>query len=75
MFQSPAFKVFDFLFGIPLIHDIMFGVYRKQIVEKAGENILYSLLLSLHSLLHTGIFFCLMRWLVLVLALLLGEGD
>ena len=38
MFQSPAFKVFDFLFGIPLIHDIMFGVYRKQIVEKAGKK-------------------------------------
>ena len=42
MFQSPAFKIFDFLFGIPLIHDIMFGVYRKQIVEKAGKNILHS---------------------------------
>ena len=38
MFQSPAFKVFDFLFGIPLIHDIMFGVYRKHIVEKAGKD-------------------------------------
>lgn len=38
MFESPAFKLFDFLFGIPLIHDIMFGVYRKQIVEKAGEK-------------------------------------
>jgi hypothetical protein len=68
MFQSPAFKVFDFLFGIPLIHDIMFGVYRKQIVEKAGESIL-------HSLLHTGLFLCLMRWLILVLVLVLGEGD
>lgn len=42
MFESPAFKVFDFLFGIPLIHDIMFGIYRKQIVEKAGENIEHS---------------------------------
>ena len=42
MFQSPAFKIFDFLFGIPLIHDIMFGVYRKQIVEKAGDNICHS---------------------------------
>jgi hypothetical protein len=39
MFESPAFKVFDFLFGIPLIHDIMFGIYRKQIVEKAGQKI------------------------------------
>jgi hypothetical protein len=36
MFQSPTFKILDFLFGIPIIHDIMFGVYRKQIVEKSG---------------------------------------
>jgi hypothetical protein len=42
MFESPAFKVFDFLFGIPLIHDIMFGIYRKQIVEKAGKKIEHS---------------------------------
>lgn len=46
MFESPAFKVFDFLFGIPLIHDIMFGIYRKQIVEKAGKN-------TVHSAKHT----------------------
>jgi len=37
MFQSPAFKLFDFLFGIPLVHDIMFGVYRLQIVEKSEK--------------------------------------
>lgn len=37
MFKSPAFKVFDFLFGIPIIHDLMFGVYRKQIVEKSEK--------------------------------------
>lgn len=37
MFQSPVFKIFDFLLGIPLIHDILFGIYRKQIVEKS-EN-------------------------------------
>lgn len=35
--NSPAFKVLDFLFGIPIIHDILFGVYRKQIVEKAEK--------------------------------------
>jgi len=37
MFNSPIFKVLDFLFDIPLIHDIMFGVYRKQIVEKSEK--------------------------------------
>ena len=37
MFRSPAFKVLDFLFGVPIIHDIMFGVYRKQIVEKSEK--------------------------------------
>lgn len=37
MMNSPAFKMLDFLFGIPIIHDIMFGVYRKQIVEKAEK--------------------------------------
>lgn len=37
MMNSPAFKILDFLFNIPLIHDIMFGVYRKQIVEKAEK--------------------------------------
>lgn len=51
MFESPAFKVFDFLFGIPLIHDIMFGIYRKQIVEKAGKN-------EEHSTEHSLLFVC-----------------
>jgi len=37
MFQSPAFQILDFLFGIPIIHDILFGVYRKQIVEKSEK--------------------------------------
>jgi ubiquinone/menaquinone biosynthesis C-methylase UbiE len=37
MMNSPAFKILDFLFNIPIIHDIMFGVYRKQIVEKAEK--------------------------------------
>jgi len=37
MFQSPVFKLFDFLLGIPIIHDILFGVYRKQIVEKSEK--------------------------------------
>lgn len=37
MMSSPAFKILDFLFGIPIIHDILFGVYRKQIVEKAEK--------------------------------------
>lgn len=37
MFKSPAFKILDFLFGIPIIHDIMFGIYRKQIVEKSEK--------------------------------------
>ena len=37
MFNSPVFKILDFLFGIPIIHDIMFGVYRKQIVEKSEK--------------------------------------
>lgn len=37
MFSSPVFKVMDFLFGIPILHDILFGVYRKQIVEKSEK--------------------------------------
>jgi hypothetical protein len=37
MFNSPLFKVLDFLFGIPIIHDVMFGVYRKQVVEKSEK--------------------------------------
>jgi hypothetical protein len=37
MMQSPMFKFLDFLFEIPLIHDIMFGVYRKQIVQKSEK--------------------------------------
>eukprot|EP01038_Epipyxis_sp_PR26KG_P009784 gene9784-13162_t len=37
MFNSPTFRILDFLFSIPIIHDIMFGVYRKQIVEKSEK--------------------------------------
>lgn len=37
MFKSPVFKFFDFLLGIPLIHDVLFGVYRMQIVEKSEK--------------------------------------
>eukprot|EP00600_Ochromonadales_sp_CCMP1393_P007292 CAMPEP_0174973312 /NCGR_PEP_ID=MMETSP0004_2-20121128/11166_1 /TAXON_ID=420556 /ORGANISM="Ochromonas sp., Strain CCMP1393" /LENGTH=364 /DNA_ID=CAMNT_0016223735 /DNA_START=64 /DNA_END=1158 /DNA_ORIENTATION=- len=37
MMSSPAFKVLDFLFNIPIVHDLMFGVYRKQIVEKSEK--------------------------------------
>mmetsp|Transcript_16136 Transcript_16136/g.16267 ORF Transcript_16136/g.16267 Transcript_16136/m.16267 type:complete len:368 (-) Transcript_16136:307-1410(-) len=37
MMSSPAFKFFNFFMSIPIIHDIMFGVYRKQIVEKAEK--------------------------------------
>lgn len=37
MMASPAFRILDFLFNIPIVHDIMFGVYRKQIVEKAEK--------------------------------------
>jgi ubiquinone/menaquinone biosynthesis C-methylase UbiE len=37
MFQSPIFKIFDFFLGIPIFHDILFGVYRKQIVEKSEK--------------------------------------
>jgi len=37
MMNSPAFKILDFIMSIPIIHDIMFGVYRKQIVEKSEK--------------------------------------
>lgn len=37
MINSPSFKVIDFIMSIPIIHDIMFGVYRKQIVTKAEK--------------------------------------
>jgi len=37
MFKSPLFKFLDFLFTIPFVHDLLFGVYRKQIVEKAEQ--------------------------------------
>lgn len=39
MFKSPVFKFFDFLLGIPLIHDVLFGVYRMQIVEKSEKMV------------------------------------
>ena len=37
MFKSPAFKILDFVFGIPFVHDLLFGVYRNQIVEKSHK--------------------------------------
>ena len=37
MFKSRTFKALDFLMGIPIVHDVMFGVYRKQTVEKAEK--------------------------------------
>lgn len=37
MFQNPVFKIFDFFLGIPLFHDILFGIYRKQIKEKSEK--------------------------------------
>lgn len=37
MFNSPAFKMINFVMSIPIIHDVMFGVYRKQIVTKAEK--------------------------------------
>ena len=37
MMSSPAFKILDFIMSIPIIHDLMFGVYRKQIVEKSEK--------------------------------------
>ena len=37
MFNSVPFKVIDFIMSIPVIHDVMFGVYRKQIVQKAEK--------------------------------------
>jgi hypothetical protein len=37
MMNSPAFRVLDFLFNIPIVHDLMFGIYRKQIVDKAEK--------------------------------------
>ena len=37
MFASPTFKFLDFIFGIEVVHDIMFGIYRKQIVAKSEK--------------------------------------
>lgn len=37
MVSSPAYRILDVLFGVPIAHDVMFGVYRKQIVEKAEK--------------------------------------
>jgi len=35
--NSPAFKILDFIISIPIVHDVMFGIYRKQIVEKSEK--------------------------------------
>jgi ubiquinone/menaquinone biosynthesis C-methylase UbiE len=37
MFNSPMFKFLDSLFSVPIVHDIMFGIYRRQIVEKSEK--------------------------------------
>ena len=37
MFSSPTFKFIDSLFNIPIIHDLLFGVYRQNIVKKAED--------------------------------------
>lgn len=37
MMNSPTFKIMDFLFSIPILHGILFGVYRKQIVQKSEK--------------------------------------
>ena len=37
MMQTPAFKILDFLISIPIIKDVMFSVYRKQVVDKAEK--------------------------------------
>ena len=37
MMSSPMFRFLDFVIRIPIIHDILFGIYRKQVVEKS-EN-------------------------------------
>ena len=37
MFNSAPFKIINFIMSIPVVHDIMFGVYRKQIVQKAEK--------------------------------------
>eukprot|EP01041_Mallomonas_annulata_P005481 gene5481-11027_t len=37
MMSSPAFKIIDFIMSIPIVHDIMFGIYRKQIVQKSEK--------------------------------------
>jgi ubiquinone/menaquinone biosynthesis C-methylase UbiE len=37
MMSSPTFKFLDWLISIPIVHDIMFGVYRKQVAEKAEK--------------------------------------
>ena len=36
-FDDPIFKVFDFLLSIPVVHDVLFGVYRMQVVEKSEK--------------------------------------
>jgi len=37
MFNSVPFKVLDFIMSIPIVHDIMFGIYRKQIIKKSEK--------------------------------------
>lgn len=37
MMASPTFKIMDALFNIPIFHSVLFGVYRKQIVQKSEK--------------------------------------
>merc|ERR1711988_1948932 len=37
MMASPTFKIMDALFNVPIFHSILFGVYRKQIVQKSEK--------------------------------------
>ena len=37
MMASPTFKIMDALFNVPIFHSLLFGIYRKQIVQKS-EN-------------------------------------
>lgn len=37
MMASPTFKIMDALFNVPIFHSVLFGVYRKQIVQKSEK--------------------------------------
>lgn len=37
MMASPIFKIMDTMFNVPVINSILFGIYRKQIVQKSEK--------------------------------------